>query len=80
MADRFTEIHLPQSTAGLAEHGEQTAEVMIRRLREYAAYLRAEADAVDGAADHEFQIQSYSGVHVQRKRREIQPSSRLGGA
>lgn len=77
MTERMTQIHLPNSTAGIAEWGEQSADTMIRKMREYAAYLRAEAEAVENAADHEFQIQSYTGVHVQRKRREIQLSSRL---
>lgn len=82
MGQRLTEIHLPheQASVGIAEWGEQPADVMLTRMREYAAHLRAQADAVERAADHEFQIQSYSGVHVQRKCREIQRSSRLAAA
>lgn len=78
MGARFTEIHLPNALgAGIGEWGELDAATAIERLRAYGKHLRAQADAIDGAADHEFQIQSYVGVHVQRKRREIQRSSRL---
>jgi len=78
---RLTEIHLPKSnpSIGIAEWDEQSSEYMIKMLRDYAAHLRAQADQVDAAADHEFQIQSHTGVHVQRNRREIQLSSRLAG-
>jgi len=77
MSVRITEIHLPGSAFGIAENGEQTAATMLQRARSYAAYLRLQADQVEAAADGEFQITSYNGVHVQRKRREIQTSTRL---
>lgn len=77
MSRRMTEIHLPQSSAGVAEWGERDAPTMIAALRSYAAHLREQAEAVERAADHEFQIRSYDGVHVQRNGREIQRSSRL---
>lgn len=79
MSRRITSIHLPKApgSPGVAKEGEQTVEVMIKELREYAAHLRAEAEAVEAAADHEFQIESYNGVFVQRGRRELQSSSRF---
>lgn len=78
MGRRMTDIHLPgRNGLALGEWDEQPADVMIKKLREYAAHLRAQAEAVENAADHEFQIQSHTGVHVQRNRREIQLSSRL---
>ena len=81
MTRRMTEIHLPgRDGLGLGEWDEQPADVMIKKLREYAAHLRAQAEQVEAAADHEFQIHSYTGVHVQRNRREIQLSSRLAKA
>jgi hypothetical protein len=79
MAERMTEIHLPQSdpSVGYADWGELSASDMIKQIRAYGAHLRAQADAIESAADHEFQIATYLGVHVQRNRREIQHSSRL---
>lgn len=77
---RLTEIHLPKSlpfSPGIAEWGEVDVATMIEKLRARAAYLRAEAEAIEAAADHEFQVSTYVGVHVQRNRRELQRSSRL---
>lgn len=81
MSERLTEIHLPQSdiSVGLADWGEIDAPTMVGKLRDYAKHLRAQAEMIEAAADHEFQISTYVGVHVRRHRREIQTSSRLGG-
>lgn len=76
MSKRITTIHLPTSShSGWAEHGEHSAETMIAILRERAAELRKQAEEIERAADHEFQIESRRGVYAFRDRREIQASS-----
>lgn len=76
MSRRITTIHLPTSShSGWAEPGEHSAETMIAILRERAAELRKQAEEIERAADHEFQIESRRGAYVYRDRREIQESS-----
>ena len=79
MGERMTDIHLPKASisVGYVDWGELDAPTMIKEFRAYAAHLRAQAEAVEQAADHEFQISTYVGVHVQRNRRTVQQSSRL---
>ncbi len=76
MADRMTEINLPGAWVGIAEHGRVDPEQMITQAREQAARDLAAAQAVLAAADEDFRITTYVGVHVQRELEVIQP----GGA
>jgi hypothetical protein len=75
-ASLLTTIHLPTSKygSGLAEWGELSAAGMIEHIRAKAARLRAEADAIDAAADEDFQIDVVRGSVVQRHVRTVQLS------
>lgn len=74
MSEKMTRIRLPgqRDFVGLMEWGEKTADEMIEAARHRAAYLRAEADAIDGAIDAQFQIDVVRGLYVQRHVREVQ--------
>jgi len=74
MSDRLTSISLPDG-AIIADWGLKTPEEMIKQVREYAASLRKQAEQIESAADHEFQVETYVGVHVMRNRKVLQESS-----
>ena len=77
MSDRITQINLPGAPdAGIGEWGNHTAEFMISKYRAYAKHLRAHAEAVEGAADHEFQIEIVLGSLVRKPVKTLQVSSR----
>jgi len=75
-APLLTTIHLPTSKfgSGLAEWGELSAAGMIEHIRHRAKMLRAEADAIDAAADEDFQIDVVRGSVIQRHVRTVQLS------
>lgn len=73
MADRMTEINLPGAWVGIAEHGRVDPEQMIAQARRQAARDLAAAQAVLDAADEDFRITTYVGVHAQRKLEVLQP-------
>jgi len=77
MSEKMTRIRLPGQKAftGLMEWGEETAETMIAKVRQHADYLRAEVEAIEKAADAEFQIDVVRGPYVQHHVREVQKSS-----
>jgi len=75
MSDRLTSISL-EDGALLADWGLKTPEEMIKQAREYADSLRRKAAQIDATADHEFQVETYVGVHVMRNRKVLQQSSR----
>lgn len=75
MSDRLTSISLPHHS-GVADWGLKTPQEMIKRIRDYADSLRKEVAMIDAAADHEFQVETYVGVHVMRNRKVLQKSSR----
>lgn len=50
---------------------------MIEAIRARAKRAMAEAEQILAAADHEFQIETYVGQWVQRKRETIQKSTRI---
>lgn len=77
MSEKMTRIRLPGRGAfkGLLDWGEKTPAEMISQARGRAAHLRAEADAIDAAADCAFQIDLVRGAHVQHHIRELQTSS-----
>lgn len=81
MSEKLTRIRLPGQRAwsGLADWGELGAAEMIRQARAYAAHLRAQADAIDGAADREFQVDVIRGSHVQHHVREVQKATSQSG-
>jgi hypothetical protein len=74
MADRMTSIHLPglASGSGLADWGRQDAATMIAQIRRYALQQKEWAEAILAAADEDFMVNTYVGVHVQRNREIIQ--------
>jgi hypothetical protein len=77
MSDRITQISLPGAPdAGIGEWGNHTAEFMIFQYRAYAKHLRAHAEAIEAAADHEFQVEIVLGSLVQKPVKTMQVSSR----
>lgn len=78
MSRKLTEIMLPgaKPSVGLGEWDEQTAETMVAKLRAYAVHLRAQAEAVEAAADDDFKIHVISGSIARRHVRSIQPGRR----
>jgi hypothetical protein len=74
MSDRMTAIHLPSigRGAGRAEYGRISAGEMIAIIRRSAEIQKAEAEAILAADDADFQIETYVGLHVRRKRVVIQ--------
>lgn len=74
MSEKLTRIRLPGSEAfrGLQNWGEKSAAEMVNYARSYAARLRAEAEAIEGASDADFQIDIVRGPYVQRHVREVQ--------
>lgn len=76
MSEKLTRIRLPGNSAfkGLQDWGERSAAEMIALARNYAAHLRAQAEAVEAAADADFQVDIVRGVYVQHHVRELQAS------
>ncbi len=77
MSEKLTRIRLPgqKDFRGLQDWGEKTPDEMTAMARRHAAYLRAEAEAIERAADGDFQIDLVRGVYVQRHIRELQKSA-----
>lgn len=75
MSERMTGIRLRNSKAagsGLAERGRKTPAHMVDRYRQYANSLIAEGQAILAAADADFHVETYTGVHVNRNREVLQ--------
>lgn len=74
MSDRMTSICLPslRRGAGLAEYGRLPVAEMIAIIRRNAEHRKAEAEAILAAADTDFRVETYVGIHVQRKREILQ--------
>ena len=73
MSERMTSIDLPGvSGSGLADWGRLTADEMIGQIRRKAACDKRIADAILAAPDEAFQVETYLGPWVQRKREVIQ--------
>lgn len=73
MSERLTSIRLlTHRFAGWAEWGRKTPAEMIAAIRSHAQHQLAEAQAVLAAADEDFYIDTYRGVHVQRDREVLQ--------
>ena len=75
MSERMTGIRLRNSKAagsGLAEWGRKTPAHMVTRYRQYANSLIAEGQAILAAADADFHVETYTGVHVNRNREVLQ--------
>lgn len=78
MTDILTRITLPDQKAwsGIMDWGRKTPEEMVRQARSYAAHLREQADAIDAAADVEFEIAVVKGARVQHHQETLQVSAR----
>ena len=57
---------------GLADHGEKTAEFMIKTAREYAAKLRRRAEEIEQAGDGDFRVRLVRGIHSSQLIRIVQ--------
>ena len=77
MSEKLTRIRLLSGSKfkGLQNWGEKTADEMIQEARRYAAHLRAEAEAIEQAADADFQIDVVRGPYVQHHVREVQKAA-----
>lgn len=75
MSEKLTRIRLAglPNGEGYQEWGEQTAEHMIAIMRRRAMHMRVVANAIDAAADEDFEIDVVRGSIVQRPVRNIQP-------
>lgn len=73
--ERMTAISLPGTShwiGGFAEWGEVSRDAMIAAHRMRAKKALQDAQAVLDAADEDFHIATYRGVHVQRDYKVIQ--------
>ena len=79
MAERMTSIHLPGLPgAGFAHYGRHTPEHMISLIRQHAATELRIAQMILDASDEAFQVETYTGVHVQRNVEVIQKAVVMG--
>ncbi|MFG1429365.1 hypothetical protein [Roseixanthobacter glucoisosaccharinicivorans] len=74
MSERMTSIHLPGSrgSGGYAEYGRCEPAEMISVIRARAAHMKEEAERILSAPDDAFRVETYVGVHVQRRREILQ--------
>ena len=69
----MTNIHLiGVHNSRWAEYGQKTVLEMVAKIRERARKDIADAQAILAAADEDFTVSTYIGVHVQRKRVVLQ--------
>lgn len=73
-SEKMTSITLGRDSAfnGVAEWGECSIKHMVEVARKHSKWLRAQADAIDAAADSDFHVETYRGVHVQRNLKVLQ--------
>jgi hypothetical protein len=74
MTDRMTAVHLPGLPlgSGFANYGRRLPAEMIEDLRRIAREHKAHAEAILAAADADFYVETYVGVHKQRDREVLQ--------
>ncbi len=73
MSEKMTSINLPGVFgSGLADWGEKSVAEMVDQVRAHARHHKEVAEAVLAAADSDFYVSTYRGVHVQRDRRVLQ--------
>ena len=75
MAERMTSVRVAGAPAGtgFADYGRCDPLSMIQKLREHAARDLAVAKRVLAARDHEFIVETYVGIHVQRQLEQLWP-------
>ncbi|GEL47793.1 hypothetical protein CHO01_29090 [Cellulomonas hominis] len=75
MSERMTGITLPglPPGAGLADYGRKSPQEMITQLRAHATVEARNALAILAAAEEDFRVETYTGVHVRRDRQVLQP-------
>jgi len=71
MAERLTSIIL-KGCEGIADWGRKCPNEMIALYRRKAELEKKQAEAILSAPDDDFYIDTYLGVHVQRKREILQ--------
>lgn len=78
MSEKLTRITLPGQTEfkGLMDWGKHTLSEMVAMARDHAAILRAEADAIDFAADADFQVDVVRGAIVQHHVETLQEAKK----
>lgn len=76
MTDRFTSVDVPGAGhEGFMEAGRVAPAEMIAALREIARQDRDAAQAVLDAADDDFVVKTFRGVHVQRDSEVLWPAT-----
>ncbi len=70
MSERMTSVHLPSlgPGSGWAEYGRKGRAEMIYLLRRRAQIQKEEAERILAAPDEEFEVATYLGKIVERKR------------
>ncbi len=79
MSEKMTRIRLPgqKDYIGFMDWGEVDTAKMIQSVRDQAAHMRRQIEAIEAATDDEFQIDLVRGPYVQHHIREVQKSSRV---
>ena len=74
MTERLTKIELPGPSAfkGLLEWGNMAPVYMVKQARDLSRHLRAQADAIDAAADADFRVTFVDGSVIQRHVKTLQ--------
>lgn len=77
MSERMTSIDLPGvSNSGYADWDRKSVPEMLQIIRARAVEMRRVADAIMGAADADFHVETYRGVYVRRERKVLQEGRR----
>lgn len=76
MSEKMTRLELPgqREFPGIMHYGEKTVAEAIADARSHAAHLRKQAEAIERAADADFQIDLVRGMHVPKVIKTLQQS------
>jgi len=78
--ERFTRIYLKGRGCSLADYGRRTPSEMIGQVRDMARSDLKRSQEILAAADDEFRVETYTGVHVRRNVEILQAgAAREGG-
>lgn len=74
MSEKMTRLELPgqKEFPGIMHHGEKTIAEAIADARSHATHLRKQAEAIERAADADFQVDLVRGMHVPKLIKTLQ--------
>ena len=73
MSERMTSIALPgRLGSGYADYGRKSIAEMVALIRDRAALMKRDAEAILAAKDADFYVCTYRGIYVQRDRVVLQ--------